>query len=295
MKTPPLYLILLLTLCLYSCITYVDTEKDLGIKPKLVLFGYLVPQLDTTVVHVASSAPLFTTNPRNPAPVPNAIVELSDNNNTWVQLAFDTVNKRYFIPQTDFPIIEGKTYYIKAAAPEFETVYSFCTVPYFRETNTIVEIQKIDNDYWDDWFEYKADIEWDDYPGEENYYMFCGKEFREDILWNWNDDDWGYTHDTAYFFYWSILWDDNGRCVYSDFGQDGKKMSTSVWTMASNDFGITFFQLDKNCYQFETDAARYDADFHFLMLEPVQLYSNIKNGYGVFGAFVMRDYAFEFE
>jgi hypothetical protein len=31
------------------------------------------------------------------------------------------------------------------------------------------------------------------------------------------------------------------------------------------------------------------------MLEPTQIYSNVKNGYGVFGAFVMKDVDFEIE
>jgi hypothetical protein len=37
----------------------------------------------------------------------------------------------------------------------------------------------------------------------------------------------------------------------------------------------------------------YGGDMQFFMLEPPQFYTNIKNGYGVFGAFVMREYAFD--
>jgi hypothetical protein len=286
MKKLFFYIILLCSVCLNSCLTNVDTEKDLGIKPKLVLFCYLVPQLDTTIVKLTGSVPLFTTTPKNPAPIANAIVEISDNNTHWIKLDFDTAYKHYFIPQTDFPIYEGKTYYIRAAAPEFETVFASCKVPWLRETNLKV-VLKQSNIYY-----FKGYAEWDDYPGEDNYYMLCKSEFDEHIFGN----NWEY--DTAYFSYWYFLYDTKGNpCIYSDNGQDGKKMSVLIETPSFNleDSIVTFIQTDKNCYLFETSANGYDADFQLLMLEPMQLYSNVKNGYGVFGAFVMKDYEFEVE
>ena len=295
MKKIFFYLILLLSVSLYSCITYIDTEKDLGIKPKLVLFGYLVPQWDTTIVNLSSSAPLFTTNPKNPAPVANATVEISENNTTWTKLEWDTAYKRYFIPQTDFSIKEGSTYYIRAAAPEYETVYASCTVPYFRETNLKIDLAKTDTDI-DNWFRYKGSFEWNDYPSEENYYMFCWKEFGEHIHY---EHDWEYweppVSDTAYFFTWQFFWDTkNNTCLYSDFGQDGKKMTPSIDAWLPQDIVLTYLQTDKNCYLFEKSSENYDADLQGFVLEPLQLYSNVKNGYGVFGAFVLKDYELEF-
>jgi hypothetical protein len=300
MKRLSLYFILLSGVFINSCITDVDT-KDLGMKPKLVLFSYLIPQLDTTIVSLTNSAPLFTSNHRKCEPVANAMVEISENNSQWIKLEYDTAYKRYFIPQADFPVKEGQTYYIRAAAPEFETVYASCTVPYFRETNVNLVFEKSINDthYGEiySWLHYHGFLEWNDYAGEENYYMFCEKYFNEHIITtNWGEWPWTPSYDTAYFFDWHFLYDmDYKPCIYTDNGRDGKKMSVFMMDYLPDVFETTLLQTDKNCYLFEKSVMDYDDTFSSFTLEPMQYYSNIKNGYGVFGAFVMKEYMFEFE
>jgi hypothetical protein len=259
-----------------------------------------MPQLDTTIINLTSSAPLFTTHPKNPAPVSNATVEISDNNAQWVKLKYDTAYKRYFIPQADFPVKEGKTYYIRASAPGFETVSASCTVPYLRETNFNLVFEESINDvhYGEiyNWLHYHGFFEWNDYPGEDNYYMFCDKYFSKHYLHHFDWDNGEHSEDTASFYDWYFLWDMNDkRCIYTDNGQDGKKMSVFMMDGLPGVFETTLLQTDKNCYLFEKSAMDYDDTFNSFTLEPLQLYSNVKNGYGVFGAFVMKEYMFEFE
>ena len=303
MKNPLFYLILLLTLCLQSCITYIDRELD--VKPKLVLFCYIVPQLDTTIVRLTNSVPLFTSNPKHWEYVTHATVEISDNNIDWVKFNFQPYHKYYLLTQTDFPIREGKTYYIRASAPEYETVYANCTVPVFRETNVSVVLQQDTvTDKYGNRFSL-GKIEWTDYAGEDNYYIFCDKTFYEryEREWDWEEHDW-IILDTIYSYGWHPLSEPNyrRRCVYSDKDKDGKKMTAPIevhwgssnWSEVTL-LEITQLQTDIHCYQFEISFQNYEADLQFFMLEPMQLYSNIKNGYGLFGAFVLRDYGFEFE
>jgi hypothetical protein len=275
-------------------------DKDMDIKPKLVLFSYLVPQLDTTIVSLTNAVSLFTTNPKKNEPVANATVEISNDNTQWVKLEYDTVFHHYFITQTNFPVTEGKTYYIRASAPGFETVFASCTVPYLRETNLNLVFEESINDvhYGEiySWLHYHCYLEWNDYPGEENYYIFCDKYFYEHILYNYDWDTYMHLYDTAYFYDWYFLYDMNDKpCIYPDNGQDGKKMSVYLMNERPSIFETTLLQTDKNCYLFEKSVHDYDHDFQIFVLEPMQYYSNIKNGYGVFGAFVMREYSFEIE
>jgi hypothetical protein len=218
-------------------------------------------------------------------------------------LAFDELYQHYFITQTFFPIIEGKTYYIRASAPGFETVSASCKVPYLRETNVNLVIEESINDVHGgqiySWPHKHRFFEWKDYPGEDNYYIFCKNGSRWDYVYDYDIDEWYLNPtDSTLYHYFNTFWDEKHKpCIFSDQGQDGKKMSVMLYihfAFSNDDVSkVTLLQTDRNCYMFELSCYEYDADFQSFMLEPVQLYSNIKNGYGVFGAFVMKDYEFE--
>jgi hypothetical protein len=300
MKKMFFYIIFLLGICLNSCITYI--EKDLDMESKLVLFSYLVPQLDTTIVCLTNSVPLFSTDIKKPKYINNATVEISENNMDWVKLAFDKLYQQYFITQTLFPIIEGKTYYIRASAPGFETVSASCTVPFLRETNLNLVIEESINDVHNgeiySWYHKHYYFEWKDYPAEDNYYIFCRNGFWWDYVYDYDGgDDWYLNPvDSTLYHFWRTFQDAKDKpCIFSDQGQDGKKMSVLISLWQTDFSKVALLQTDRNCYLFERSSYEYDSDLQSFMLEPVQLYSNVKNGYGVFGAFVKKDYEFEVE
>ena len=281
------YLLFLTSVLLTSCITYI--EKELDIKPKLVLHCYLIPQMDTTILSLTNSVPLFGSNLKNIEPVTNATVEISEDNHRWVRMEYDSVYKNYFISQVQFPITEGKTYYIRASALEYETISASCAVPYFRETNfEIVTEEHVGcvhhgEPYAEPHYHYY--LKWKDYAGEENYYIFY-----RNFDWIW--DPWG----DSIRIIWEILWDEKGKpCLFSDHGQDGQSMSSLVTTYYLDDeiSEITMVQTDVHSYLYQRSIEDYNGDLGFFIIEPVKIYSNIKNGYGVFGAFVMKDYSFE--
>ena len=291
-----LYLLLFLIITLNSCFTYV--EKDLDINPKIVLHGFVSPQLDTTIVVLTNSVPLFTTNPLKIRFIVHATVEISEDNYHWVQLDFDKLFKVYFIPQAEFPIHEGKTYYIRASSHGFESVSSSCTVPFLRETNfnfILGEPCNIKHEQWYNKTHRHNQIEWTDYPGEDNYYTFMINSLH--AWWKWEHDDEGniYSSDTTYYYSYGLIYNENSKpYIYSDHGKDGKKLNEKL--SYHYDFDgmeepvICELQTDKHWYMFHKSVFDYGGEMQFFMLEPIQLYSNIRNGYGVFGAFVMREY-----
>ncbi|MCL2246395.1 MAG: DUF4249 domain-containing protein [Lentimicrobiaceae bacterium] len=278
-----LYIFFVLCVGTQSCITYID--RELEVTPKLVLNCYLVPQLDTTILQLTNSASLFSRKPQKIQAVLNATVEISNDNTHWVLMSFDPDHQFYFITQADFPILEGKTYHVRASAANFETVTASCTVPVLRETNISVVEECTETEYG--YTHCELLVKWNDFPQEDNYYMLSNKNLYHDYWYSYN------SYDTIQYFNWYFLYDnDNNKpCIYSDKDQDGKKMSvsTSYYLYENNEFcELALLQTDINCYQFQLCLSNYDADFQFFMLEPVQIYSNIQNGYGIFGAFVME-------
>ena len=289
-----------LAVCLNACREIVPL-KDLGYQPKLVLYCFATPQYDTIPVFLSNSQPFFS-GAKVIAEVTNAIVEISNDNQHWIQLHYDRKSKRYLWLQSQLPVAEGKTYYIRASAPDYESISASCTVPFWRKVELTPEI-KIPYPHKTDNPTAVFSILWNDYPSEENYYAAVKYYFSE---WSYGDE-----YEKHFEYYW--LWNEKEReCVLSDAGKDGKRMSIIsesiydyVYPFDSAEFlnhypqydatYILFIQTEKNtCLHENTkDAAEMMEDI-FSMIEPTLVYTNVKNGYGVFGAMVFKSYRISF-
>ncbi|MCL2246393.1 MAG: DUF4249 domain-containing protein [Lentimicrobiaceae bacterium] len=291
-----LFSLILISVFFTSCISYIDEDKSF--RSKLVLHCRLVPQLDTTILHLSHTVPIFTKNPQEIGDISNGMVEISNDNKQWLRMLYSPELKYYFIPQAQFPIIEGQTYYIRASVPNYEEVTSSCKVPVFRETHLKYLLKEVEGDTHDNeeynFLHTHHYFEWTDFPEEENYYAFFEKYLWEELI-NENGDT------IRPFYNWTQQHDmDTQLALFSDKGNDGKKMSLLFTISYSGEWSkqwgyeISMIQMDKHCYLFESskDSSGSMNDFmSFFLLEPYQVYSNINNGYGLFGAFVMRDYA----
>jgi len=214
-------------------------------------------------------------------------------------MEYSSERKYYFISQTQFAIVEGKTYYVKASASGYEEVSSSCTVPFFRETNLCYVLKESEPDiHGEHEYDYPHThhyLEWTDYAGEENFYTIYEK-----FLWENLTDENG--DPIPPYYNWNQVVDmDNYLYIFSDKGFDGKKMSVLISISSSGkqnnrwSYDVTMIQMDKHTYLFETSRRSKQNMNDFLsdfILEPHQVYSNINSGYGLFGAFVMREYSF---
>lgn len=286
MKRFLLYFILVTSLT--ACEDYVDV-KDLGIEPGMVLYCYLSPMFDTTSVFLSNSQPVFSTESNDLAVIKNATVELSNNGKTWVKCKYDITKERYILSKIDFPILEGKTYYIRAKAPGFkETISSSCTVPFYRNIDLKIENHESDENM------IEMNLSWKDYPGESNYYSFCAYEIYEI-----ND----YIPDEMYkelFSYY--IYDINSESyIFSDEGKDGSDftiktyLSTGYYKERNSDtILLSVNQISKDYYLYENALNKYYINTSFFgMIEPTLLYNNIKNGYGLFTAFVFKTFLYD--
>lgn len=304
--------------CFSGCIETVSLN-EIGIKPKLVLYCFLSPQYDTISVSLTNSQPLFSYI-RGTMAVTNATVEISNDNQHWTQIRYNKASRRYLLPQSQFPILEGKTYYIRAAAPDYESISASCTVPFWRETDLKPETEFVPTSKNNLYSYASLYFSWKDSPGEENYYAFMQYGLYEyyDYKWDYNHGVWLY--DTTINLN-AYLVQENSEVVFSDVGKDGGKMSVP-WTRIDcsfsefmendyfdNDYNecyiykynydsiyILFVQTDKNAFLYENSASAAEnmGFMDIFTIEPALVYSNIKNGYGVFGAMTFKPYRANF-
>lgn len=279
-----------------SCVQEVNLDADF-IRPKLVLYGRLCPQLDTLLVSLSISAQLF--NPEeNIGEIKNPVIEISRDKDNWTRLQFSYERFRFFVTQEEFPILEGKTYYIRASADGFETIHSQATVPYKRAVNLTVSLDSAGTSEWDEiWYHYT--ISFQDYQGEENYYSLMETRDRIEEFWDENGD-WVSGPYTSLDPIYDYNYDEG--VVFSDKDKDGKmfymKYLKYFWDLeteiATANLKIYMMQLDKHAYMYEKSYAEHGEYIGFFM-EPGSVYNNIENGFGLFSAFTLEEHDFIFE
>lgn len=272
-----LFLILSSTLLVSSCVETVDDVDISGEGEKLVLTSFITPDADTIYANLSQSTPYFDDNNQssniNPQ-IKNATLNLSNGKSAYSMKYDSTNNNFHLLTDSSFKIKTGHTYTIKAKAPGFENVKSECTVPY-SAPNDIKLIDKytthgnFNNDLIGLVFEFK------DIPSEENFYRlsFFEKEanLNNDSSWQQNDHYWKFNKNTY---------------VLSDDKRDGQNIKVRA---EMNDFSgqkdirIMLLSVDEHYYNYHDKLNRFGSGNPFS--EPVILYSNIKNGLGVFSGY----------
>lgn len=313
MKTNRLYPIfaiiwsMLAAVAFTGCVDEVDIHNQMGETQKLVLYARLCPQLDSTYILLSNTQLLYNGGGGSIRILDSGVVELSHDNSHWVPARFDPVSNRYLITREEFPVEEGGTYYIRASHEGFEAVSAVCTVPVTRDVGFRFDTVSTENDtHWGEvynWPHKDVYVEWRDVPGEENYYGMKARAWR-----SWHTYYPDGTMEEDYFWCFLPIWLTEGNSDFeytSDKGHDGELMrylfeadldqnpyDDDDWKVRGGDdehptrYYLLF--LDKGSYLYETSLSD-DFDMNFLLLEPEHTYTNIENGFGLFGAFSMRE------
>ena len=293
-----------LSLLFSACVDDVPIDREFNETQKLVLYSRLCPQLDTTYILLTNTKLIYTNTNQEMLLLKDGVVELSADGEHWVRATYLPEKEHFFLTQEEFPIQEGGTYYIRASYPGYEDVSSSCTVPYSHDVgfrfdtvsaNGDVHLGEIYN-----WPHRDVYAEWRDVAGEENYYalmkkvLFSHYDFGDgsgpmvvSYFWNFytvwmylNNQDYRYVSDEGY----------NGALMRFMVDEDLPEEGEYYWDdeddeESENEYYFLF--LDRNCYLYERTLKGDDFDMNFLLLEPVHTYTNIENGFGLFGAFSM--------
>ncbi len=276
----------LYSILMSGCISDVDIDKQLDEAEKLVLYCRIGPQIETTSVYLTHTTILFETyTDELSEPVAGAIVELSSDKVNWTRAHYDNTQQRYLLPQSEFRIESGVTYYIRASHPDFEEISAECTVPFIRSIDLQhISEQTINDTHDGETFGFSHIdhyLQWKDFPGEENRYMFIIGDPDPESSALWHSLKLVYLKDNKEYTY-----------VFSDEGRDGQIIKCFYGYGFEHEgggdneqFGVVF--LDNNCYRYEKSVIDSDNSMGFFMLEPLHFYNNIENGYGLFGACAM--------
>lgn len=308
MKTNRLYQIVALVCSMMAavaftgCVDDINIEDQFGETRKLVLYCRLCPQMDSTYILLSNSQLIFGQDSQDVPIISDGTVELSADGSLWVRATYDMLRQRYLITREEFPVVEGGTYYIRASYPGFEDVSSTCTVPFSHDVGFRFDTVATDGDlHWGEpyyWPHKDVFVEWRDVAGEENAYAIGYKRLSPIHVWSDEGED--------VFYEWrfdiDLLTEGNTDYWYvSDKDRDGQVMrfihdvdlyeheDDDEWTPPLEQQRYLLF-LDRNCYQYEITLP-YD-DFgmlNFLFLEPEHTFTNIENGFGLFGAFSMLE------
>lgn len=259
--------------------------------PKLVLYGRLCPQLDRTCIVLSHSKLMYGQGSEGYIHIiPDGVVQLSEDGEHWVTGVFDNNCKKYVFHKQDFPIEEGKTYFVRASYPGYEDITASCTVPCSHETDCRFDTVTVEQDIHDGVVNNKPHrdiyVQWHDDPTYENYYAIA----YYGLVGEGPPEFW--------FRQWSLasLYDgENWVQTLSDEGRNGhtiRLLKDKLLPLEDDveDNGTYYLLfLDKNCFLYEntwTDSQDY---LNSLLLEPLHTFNNIQNGYGLFGAFSMKE------
>lgn len=290
--------VFLSTAAFYGCVDDVNIENQFNETRKLVLFCRLCPSMDSTYILLSNSQLMYSGHNETSRIISDGTVELSADGINWVSATYDTIRMRYLITRNEFPVVEGGTYYIRASYPGFEEVSASCTVPITHDAKCRIDTVSTEHDtHWGtiyNWPHKDVYVEWHDAPGVENNYAMAYRSltsYQEDfydegelvVTYNWQ-------------FYIQTLYDDESEYEYiSDEGRDGSSMrflleadlyenDDEYFSTLVSQYYLVF--LDRNSYLYEKTVTT-GGGFDFLLLEPTHTYSNIENGFGVFGAFCL--------
>ena len=239
--------------------------------PKLVVTGFLSPNVDTISIMVRKSRPLYvpSTGYSDPFPfVSNATVTISDGMNS-LNIPYNIPNGNYLFRAEDMPVVPGKTYTLIVTTPEGYNATSHCTVP--AENAPVVEITSIDTINQGGTIAKKVSLRFRDLPGSGHFYRLSVGAFYK------------YDYNTEAYF--SEVGLERGLNYVSDKNKDGEYFTfrtTEIYAYNSTNDSlyISLLVTDENYYNYHRSFNSNDGDNPFS--EPSPVYSNIEGGLGVF-------------
>lgn len=265
-----------------SCDKPVENVNLPETTPKLVVYSYISP-VDTIIyVSVSMSAPIFNNSGNTPKDVTDANVVISDEEGHSTQLLYDEMINNYTVSASVFPIMAGKTYYLKVQTPDGKIAEANCAVPFSNNTSMqFLSLDSIIDQYQNK--EYILRVNFTDIPNQQNYYRIYP------VVKLHNFDNQGIRYDIYQKMYFKY----GDECI-DDKDKDGQTFNlsldyfTNVDPQYSNGDVIDYFKIylmhaDKEYYEFHKSISNYEGSNPFS--EPTLIYSNMNGGYGVFAAY----------
>lgn len=273
-----------------SCNEAIDLEIDAH-TPVLVLNSILTPD---TFINVSVSNSIGAFDVGNSSAVRDARLELYEDDVYMGNATFVEQGSMhgYYVFNGVYPST-GKLYKIEAAHDDYETAYAICAMPEVIELNE-VKVDTVDRyiSETSNMYKLKVNFEFEDDPSVENYYwlqmyrdtMYYGKISR--VYFSSNEAAFGNDFENldADYSFWG------GQVLFTDglFNGQIKSIELDLRSWVSQDIVddyniiLELSSLDKSYYQYKMSKQKENDSDGFFGGEPVQIYSNVQNGLGVF-------------
>lgn len=240
-----------------------------------VIYGYICPDDTIIRVKVTLSQPLYKTSTVDIyAPVMDANVSLTGQQGI-AQLVYNPLTEYYEIKTASYPINLGATYKITVVMSNGEISTAETQVPISIVPITTISVESVTEQYGN-YDLYK--VFFNDIGGQTNYYrlaMTYAQTFP-------------FATDTTYS-------DANVSELYSDAGHDGEslRLNTRYYTPYDTILftDVYLFNCSPSYYNFHKSLLNYSGDNPFS--EPSLTYSNVKGGFGCFGAYTRSRFRFK--
>jgi hypothetical protein len=286
-----LLLITILSAFIFSCTKPVEFELPLY-DDKPVVNCLFTPE-EVFMVHVGKTASQFDTMLVN---VNNALVEIYQGEEFLAEIS--SIGDGFYSDSTLFPEI-GKSYTLKVNVPGYDEVSATDSVP---STFSEFTYKGFKEDVWfdEDGEGYNAlTFEIDDQEAD-NFFevLFRANYSRYD---SWNDSIRHYFLMTHFRLFNPMAEAGQGLAVFTDQQFNGSKYTLQLmsgsdnghWHADSLNLNVQVLQGSRNFYTYRTTLFKHQyaqySDF-FEPTEPVIMYSNIENGYGIFAAYRSKFY-----
>jgi len=267
-----------------GCVRDAKNVKLTQTEPKLVVTSFISPDDTILKVKITKSKPVL--GQQDPfgyvRPVSDAQVSISDGSQT-VTLTFDDSLQSYTFPMQGLPnfIKAGGTYFLSASTPDGKSVSASTTVPINKvdaSTAIITFREFTDGGFTRD----VIDFTFFDIPNEENFYRVeaylvtndnSNRNSVEEVYFNYDEEDSRYN-----------LYKDQNRngkefkIVEGNYNYYGQSPSSG-----SQEIFVNVYNTSRAYYDYHKSIDSFQGDDPFS--EPVLIYSNIKNGLGIFASY----------
>ena len=260
-----------------SCLLFLSCSKEAKVKlpdtkPLPVMYSYICPTDSVIRLKLLSSSPLYGSNKIDLlAAVSDGDVMISSAQGT-AQLFFNQNTQYYELKTSAYPIVPGQVYKMTVTAINGDIAIAETQVPFTTVPINAVTAETITANYstYD-----LIKVSFTDEPGRLNYYRIAA------------------LHAFAYTFQADTIADDTRICkLYSDINHDGENVSLdgkfaqrldSTEYYSTEYYDVFLYNCSESYYNFHKSLINYTGDNPFA--EPTRLYSNVKGGFGCFGAY----------
>lgn len=283
MKKYLVYIIFpVLSAILFGCETEATDIRVPEFEQKLVVTGFISPSDDISYFSVSSNWELYgVINTKHS--VGNLKGTITDGINTAL---LDTCRIGLKLDQKKLKIEYGKTYHLKIENDHGLAAEAACQVPEKRDFIINLDTAWTTRKYsWDNEKTLKLKIAIRDNPGEKNYYTV-----------EVTGGAWGRTPLGSHFGVQVGV--EPGYLIKSDKGFDGEEINWEADTglqegmdYDSASYKICLYHTEESYFLYHSSLFRYEHDSN-PFAEATPVYSNIKNGLGVFTSYTVDSVIF---